>query len=65
MVPFSGKVTIAYIPQGKILGISKLARIAYLFRSRLQVQGRLTRQIAQAIMDAISPLGVGVTIEAT
>lgn len=65
MVPFSGKVTIAYIPQGKILGLSKLARIANIFSRRLQVQERLTRQIAQAVMDAVSPLGVGVTIEAT
>mmetsp|Transcript_11643 Transcript_11643/g.11286 ORF Transcript_11643/g.11286 Transcript_11643/m.11286 type:complete len:159 (+) Transcript_11643:4-480(+) len=65
MVPFSGKVTIAYIPQGKILGLSKLARIANLFARRLQVQERLTRQIAQAVMDAVSPLGVAVTIEAT
>lgn len=64
MVPFSGKVTIAYIPQGKILGLSKLSRIANLFARRLQVQERLTREIAQAIMDEINPLGVGVTVEA-
>ena len=64
MVPFSGRVHIAYIPQGKILGLSKLARIANLFARRLQVQERLTRQIAQAIMDSIQPLGVGVVIEA-
>ena len=65
MVPFSGRVTIAYIQQGQILGIRKLGRIANLFSRRLQVRERLTRQITQAIMVAISPLGVGVTIEAT
>lgn len=65
MVPFCGKVHIAYIPDGKILGLSKLARISDVFARRLQVQERLTRQIAEAIMEIAAPKGVGVILEAT
>ena len=65
MVPFSGRVHIGYIPNGKVLGLSKLARIAEVYARRLQVQERLTRQIADAIVDAVEPLGVAVVIECT
>lgn len=65
MVPFSGRVHIGYIPNGKILGLSKLARIAELYARRLQVQERLTRQIADAVLETIEPLGVAVVVECT
>jgi GTP cyclohydrolase I len=64
MLPFFGKVHVAYIPNGKVIGLSKIPRLVEVFARRLQVQERLTRQIADAIQDAIDPQGVGVVIEA-
>ena len=64
MLPFFGKVHVAYIPKGKVIGLSKIPRLIEVFARRLQVQERLTRQIADAIQNAIQPLGVGVVIEA-
>ena len=64
MLPFFGKVHIAYIPKGKVVGLSKLPRLVEVFARRLQVQERLTVEIAEAIQNAIQPLGVGVVIEA-
>lgn len=63
MVPFTGRVHIGYIPNGKVLGLSKLVRIAEVYARRLQVQERLTRQIADAIVDAVEPMGVAVVVE--
>ena len=64
MLPFFGKAHIAYIPDGRIVGISKFPRIVDVFARRLQLQERLTEEIAQAIEDALRPQGVGVVIEA-
>ncbi|KAF5322304.1 hypothetical protein D9619_001046 [Psilocybe cf. subviscida] len=65
LVPFTGKIAIAYIPNKLVLGLSKLARIAETFSRRLQVQERLTKQIALAVQEAIKPRGVAVVMEAT
>jgi len=64
MLPFFGKVHVAYIPDGKVIGLSKIPRLVDVFARRLQVQERLTRQIADAIQEAIHPQGVGVVVEA-
>jgi len=64
LLPFYGKVHVAYLPKGRVIGLSKIPRLVDAFARRLQVQERLTKQIADAIQDAIEPLGVGVVIEA-
>ncbi len=64
MLPFFGKVHIAYIPKGRVIGLSKVARLVEIFARRLQVQERLTVQIAETIQKAAEPLGVGVVVEA-
>jgi len=64
MLPFFGKVHVAYIPNGKVIGLSKIPRIVDVFSRRLQVQERMTVQIAETIQRAIEPQGVGVVVEA-
>ena len=64
MLPFFGKAHVAYIPDGKILGLSKVPRLVDVFARRLQVQERLSEQIADALMEVLQPRGVGVVIEA-
>lgn len=64
LLPFFGKAHVAYIPNGKIMGLSKIARVVEVFARRFQVQERLTEQVAQAIWDTVEPQGVAVVIEA-
>ncbi len=64
LLPFIGKAHVAYIPQGKVIGLSKVARIVDVFARRLQIQEQLTTQVADALMQSLHPLGVAVVIEA-
>ena len=64
MLPFFGKVHVAYIPNGKVIGLSKIPRLIEVFSRRLQIQERLTTQIAETIQKTIEPQGVGVVVEA-
>lgn len=65
MLPFFGKAHVAYIPDGKVIGLSKLPRIVDVFARRLQVQERMTNQIAQAVQEVLQPKGVGVVTDAS
>ena len=65
LLPFFGKCHIAYIPNGKVVGLSKIPRLVDIYARRLQVQERLTNQIANTLLDKINPLGVAVVTEAT
>ena len=65
MLPFMGRAHVAYVPNQKVVGLSKLARIVEMYSRRLQVQERLTRQVAEALQEALDPQGVAVVMEAT
>ena len=65
LLPFFGKCHVAYIPQGRVLGLSKIPRLVDIFARRLQIQERLTNQIAETIREKVDPLGVAVVMEAT
>ena len=65
LIPFFGKCHVAYIPNGKVVGLSKIPRLVDIYARRLQVQERLTNQIANTLLEKINPLGVGVVTEAT
>ena len=65
LLPFFGRCHVAYIPQGRVLGLSKIPRLVEIFSRRLQVQERLTNQIAETLREKIRPLGVGIVVEAS
>lgn len=65
LLPFFGKCHIAYVPRGRVIGLSKIPRLVEIFSRRLQVQERMTNQIAETIRDKVNPLGVAVVLEAT
>jgi GTP cyclohydrolase IA len=65
LLPFFGKCHVAYIPQGRVLGLSKIPRLVEIFARRLQIQERLTNQIAETLREKVDPLGVAVVMEAT
>jgi GTP cyclohydrolase IA len=65
MLPFFGRAIVGYLPKGKIIGLSKVARVIDVFARRLQVQERLTNQVADALMEALEPHGLGVVLEAS
>jgi GTP cyclohydrolase I len=65
LLPFAGSVAVAYIPDGRVIGLSKIPRVVDMYARRLQVQERLTQQVADFLMDRLAPKGVGVVVEAT